>query len=222
MFGSVQIKPPTKSEYHPGLFHFFSNGYFYRHTTQQLGITFSIFILVLHSFLIFFLIPSLRPHLRLLGLSFLSLSSPSSHAMSHLHPFRSRTGRKGPYAGYYLQIKPSGSFIGAGLWQPEAAPLALMRQSIDTQPHLLKTVLLDRTMRREFLKGVPAGDEGKAVKAFVEKNKENMLKTKPKVSAILYCTVLYCAVLNSAHLRDPFFRLFGEESDGFPFPVGST
>lgn len=64
-----------------------------------------------------------------------------------------------------------------------------MRQSIDTQPHLLKTVLLDRAMRKEFLKGVPAGDEGKAVKAFVELNKENMLKTKPKVSILLWSAV---------------------------------
>lgn len=42
-------------------------------------------------------------------------------------------------------------------------------------------------MRKEFLKGVPAGDEGKAIKAFVEINKENMLKTKPKVSVVLCC-----------------------------------
>lgn len=60
-----------------------------------------------------------------------------------------------------------------------------MRQAIDTQPHLLKTVLLNGAMRKEFLKGVPAGGEGKAVAAFVEMNKENMLKTKPKVRTVL-------------------------------------
>ena len=62
-------------------------------------------------------------------------------------------------------------------------------------------------MRKEFLKDVPAGNEGKAVKAFVEMNKENMLKTKPKVSAVLCCFALY-----------PFggevFRWFGRGSDG--------
>ena len=36
-------------------------------------------------------------------------------------------------------------------------------------------------MRKEFLGGT-SKDEKKAVKAFVEQNKENALKTKPKVS----------------------------------------
>ena len=48
-------------------------------------------------------------------------------------------------------------------------------------------------MRKEFLKGVPAGNEGKAVKAFVEMNKENMLKTKPKVSTVL-CYAMHTTV----------------------------
>lgn len=35
---------------------------------------------------------------------------------THFSAAWSRTGRKGPYAGYYLQIKPKGSFVGAGIW----------------------------------------------------------------------------------------------------------
>ena len=35
---------------------------------------------------------------------------------SHFSAAWSRTGRKGPYACYYLQIKPKGSFLGAGVW----------------------------------------------------------------------------------------------------------
>ncbi|KAI4247836.1 MAG: hypothetical protein L6R42_009524, partial [Xanthoria sp. 1 TBL-2021] len=74
---------------------------------------------------------------------------------------------------------PSGSFVGGGLWCPEAAPLAAMRRDIDRKSHKLKDVLLNPAMRKEFLGGVPK-DEKKAVKAFVEQNKENALKTKPK------------------------------------------
>ncbi|KAL8821748.1 MAG: hypothetical protein Q9223_000272 [Gallowayella weberi] len=99
---------------------------------------------------------------------------------THFSVAWSRTGRKGPYAGYYLQIKPSGSFVGGGLWCPEAGPLALMRKDIDRKSHKLKTVLLEPAMRKEFLGGIPK-DEKKAIKAFVEQNKENALKTKPKV-----------------------------------------
>ncbi|KAI4221795.1 MAG: hypothetical protein L6R40_008612 [Gallowayella cf. fulva] len=106
-------------------------------------------------------------------------SSDPTPYKTHFSAAWSRTGRKGPYAGYYLQIKPSGSFIGGGLWCPEAAPLAAMRRDIDRKSHKLRSVLLDPAMRKEFLGGIPK-DEKKAVKAFVEQNKENALKTKPK------------------------------------------
>lgn len=55
-----------------------------------------------------------------------------------------------------------------------------MRRDIDRKSQKLKTVLLDPAMRKEFLGGI-SKDEKKAVKAFVEQNKENALKTKPKV-----------------------------------------
>lgn len=95
----------------------------------------------------------------------------------------SRTGRKGPYAGYYVQVQPNGSFIGAGVWMPEAPPLALLRKDVDEKSHKLKKVLMAADMRREFLGGI-GENEKKAVKAFVGNNTENMLKTKPKVCGI--------------------------------------
>ena len=107
----------------------------------------------------------------------------SKNCQTHFSVAWSRTGRKGPYAGYYLQIKPSGSFIGGGLWCPEAAPLAAMRKDIDRKSDKLKGVLLDPAMRKEFLSGI-SKDDKKAVKALVEQNKENALKTKPKVGSM--------------------------------------
>ena len=100
-------------------------------------------------------------------------------------PCRSRTGRKGPYAAYYVQIQPGGgSFVGCGLWHPDAQPVALLRRDFDRKSHKLKKVLLNEAVRKELFNGVPE-DEKKVIKAFVELNKENMLKTKPKVSSNL-------------------------------------
>ncbi|KAI9871509.1 MAG: hypothetical protein M1830_002805 [Pleopsidium flavum] len=93
----------------------------------------------------------------------------------------SRTGRKGPYAGYYVQLQPGGSFVGGGLWMPEPQPLALLRRDVDRKSHRIKRVLVDAGLRREFFGGIPK-DEKRAVKAFVSQNTENALKTKPKVS----------------------------------------
>lgn len=99
---------------------------------------------------------------------------------THFSAAWSRTGRKGPYAAYYVQIAPSGSFIGGGLWHPDAAPLALLRRDVDRKSHKLKRVLLDERIRKEFLGGAKA-KEGDCVAKFAALNKENALKTKPKV-----------------------------------------
>ncbi len=43
-----------------------------------------------------------------------------------------RGGRKSPYAGYYFHLEPGGkSFLGGGLWMPEAPALKSVRQEID-------------------------------------------------------------------------------------------
>ncbi|KAF2098125.1 hypothetical protein NA57DRAFT_76920 [Rhizodiscina lignyota] len=92
----------------------------------------------------------------------------------------SRTGRKGPYAAYYVQCKPDGgSLIAGGLWMPEAAALAALRNDIDRRSHRLKAVLSDARLRKEFLNGVGT-NEKKVVGAFCEQNSDSALKTKPK------------------------------------------
>lgn len=98
---------------------------------------------------------------------------------AHFAAAWSRTGRKGPYAAYYVQIKPGGSFVGGGLWCPEAQPVAKLRRDIDRKPHKIKAVLMDEGLRNEFFDGLPA-NEAKAVKAFTAGNAGNALKSKPK------------------------------------------
>ncbi len=44
----------------------------------------------------------------------------------------SRTGRKGPYAKYYLSVKPNDmSVLACGSWQPDSVRLAKLRRFID-------------------------------------------------------------------------------------------
>ncbi|KAH8695066.1 hypothetical protein BGW36DRAFT_299974 [Talaromyces proteolyticus] len=97
----------------------------------------------------------------------------------HFSAAWSRTGRKGPYAAYYLHLQPGHCFIGSGLWMPESSKLALLRDAIDRDSARLKSVLRNEGLRREFFKGIP-DEERKAVKAFVSQNQESALKTKPK------------------------------------------
>ncbi|KAJ9151345.1 Glycoside hydrolase family 92 protein [Pleurostoma richardsiae] len=92
----------------------------------------------------------------------------------------SRTGRKGPYACYYVHVEPGKCFVGGGLWHPDAGHLAKLRASIDERPRRWRRVLMDDRFRRTFLPGAKAGDEKAALKAFTNANQENALKTKPK------------------------------------------
>ncbi|KAI9838975.1 MAG: hypothetical protein M1819_004183 [Sarea resinae] len=93
----------------------------------------------------------------------------------------SRTGRKGPYAGYYVQIQPGGTFVGGGLWMPEAQALASLRRDVDRKSHKIKSVLTNAGLRKEFFGGIPKNEKN-AVRAFIGQNTENALKTKPKVN----------------------------------------
>ncbi|KAJ5263246.1 Conserved hypothetical protein CHP02453 [Penicillium angulare] len=97
----------------------------------------------------------------------------------HFSAAWSRTGKKGPYAAYYVHFQPGSSFVGCGLWNPESDALASLREDIDENAHQWKEVLRAPEMRREFMNDV-RDDEDAVVKAFCQHNKESALKTKPK------------------------------------------
>ncbi len=42
-----------------------------------------------------------------------------------------REGKKSAYAGYYFHLEPGKTFVGGGLWMPDAATLKAVRQEID-------------------------------------------------------------------------------------------
>ncbi|KAF4334173.1 hypothetical protein FBEOM_11997 [Fusarium beomiforme] len=99
----------------------------------------------------------------------------------HFSAAWSRTGRKGPYACYYIHCEPKKSFIGGGLWCPSGDQIQKLRASIDERPNRWRRALNDEDFKRTFLpKAANKTDPDAALLAFAEKNKENALKTKPK------------------------------------------
>ncbi|KAI1086716.1 hypothetical protein F5B19DRAFT_120499 [Rostrohypoxylon terebratum] len=98
---------------------------------------------------------------------------------AHYSAAWSRTGKKGPYAGYYVHAEPGHCMIGGGIWHPEAESLARLRASIDERPHRIRRVLMNPTFRKMFLPNAKANEKS-VITAFAAKNKEYALKTKPK------------------------------------------
>ncbi|TFB01156.1 hypothetical protein CCMA1212_006666 [Trichoderma ghanense] len=97
----------------------------------------------------------------------------------HFSAAWSRTGRKGPYAVYYIHCEPKKSFIGGGLWHPEAAHLAKLRQSIDERPRRWRRAMADPLFRKTFFPALEKKGVEDVVKAFAGRNQENALKKKP-------------------------------------------
>ncbi|KAI9932599.1 hypothetical protein MW887_008844 [Aspergillus wentii] len=99
---------------------------------------------------------------------------------SHFSAAFSRTGRRRPFACYYLHLDPGSSYVGGGLWAPEPPTIQLLRQSIDERPEEWRRVLSSEPFTSMFLPTAQEGTEA-AVKAFADVNQEGALKTQPKV-----------------------------------------
>src|SRR3954462_7481143 len=66
---------------------------------------------------------------------------------AHFGAFFSIGGRKFPGAGYYLHTEPGKSFIGGGLWQPEAPLLKAVRQEIDYNYDDFRKIIENKTFK---------------------------------------------------------------------------
>ncbi|KAH7161363.1 hypothetical protein EDB81DRAFT_343428 [Dactylonectria macrodidyma] len=98
----------------------------------------------------------------------------------HFSAAWSRTGRKGPYACYYIHCEPGSAFIGGGMWAPEWDKLLTLRASIDRRPRAWRRALSDPDFKQTFLPELKPDSKEKAVlRAFAEANKQGALKKAP-------------------------------------------
>jgi uncharacterized protein (TIGR02453 family) len=61
-----------------------------------------------------------------------------------------RDGRKSRFAGYYFHCSPGGSFIGGGLWMPEAADLKKVRQEIDYNWDEFSSIIREKKFKKVY------------------------------------------------------------------------
>ena len=76
--------------------------------------------------------------------------------------FINKGGRKSPYAGYYLHVEPGASFIGGGIYMPEAATLDQIRQHIGHSFSEWQSIVCHKELLHFFPEGVKAS--GKLVR----------------------------------------------------------
>jgi len=61
-----------------------------------------------------------------------------------------RGGRKAPFAGYYFHLEPGHSFIGGGMWMPEAPALKNMRQEIDYNWDEFQQIINEKKFKKTY------------------------------------------------------------------------
>ena len=81
-----------------------------------------------------------------------------------------RGGKKSPYAGYYFHCSPGTSFVGGGLWMPEAEQLKKLRQEIDYNWEEFQSILKEKNFKKIY-GDLYQGDDQKLTK--VPKGYEN-------------------------------------------------
>ena len=77
---------------------------------------------------------------------------------SNLAAYFNKDGKKGIGAGYYLHIEPGRSFVAGGIWMPEPAVLAGIRQEIDYNFKDWKKLIDQKNFRKIFPEAVTSED----------------------------------------------------------------
>ncbi|MEO8771768.1 MAG: DUF2461 domain-containing protein [Ferruginibacter sp.] len=81
-------------------------------------------------------------------------SNNKSPYKNNMAAYFNKAGKKGNGAGYYVHIEPGKSFAAAGIWQPEPADLAKIRQEIDYNLDEWKKILRNTAFKKNFEKGI--------------------------------------------------------------------
>jgi uncharacterized protein (TIGR02453 family) len=61
-----------------------------------------------------------------------------------------RGGKKSGFGGYYIHIEPGHSFVGGGLWMPEAASVKKVRQEIDYNFDAFKKIIGNAAFKKAY------------------------------------------------------------------------
>lgn len=61
-----------------------------------------------------------------------------------------RGGKKSGFAGYYFHLEPGKSFVGGGLWMPDAPVVKKVRQEIDYCLEEFESIILDKKFKKVY------------------------------------------------------------------------
>ena len=85
-------------------------------------------------------------------------SKNKSPYKNNMAGYFNKAGKKGIGAGYYFHLQPGKSFAAAGIWMPEPAVLANIRQEIDYNFEEWKKMINSSSFKKNFPGGLEGGE----------------------------------------------------------------
>jgi len=89
---------------------------------------------------------------------------------NNMAAYFNKDGKKGLGAGYYLHIEPGKSFAAGGIWMPEPAVLAAIRQEIDYSFDDWKKIVEGKAFKKIFSEGLQGDALTRPPKSYDETN----------------------------------------------------
>lgn len=89
---------------------------------------------------------------------------------NNMAAYFNKDGKKGLGSGYYLHIEPGKSFVAGGIWMPEPAILAGIRQEIDYSFDDWKKIVENKTFKTIFPEGITGDALTRPPKGYEETN----------------------------------------------------
>jgi uncharacterized protein (TIGR02453 family) len=86
-------------------------------------------------------------------------SKDKSPYKTNMGAYLNANGKKSITAGYYLHIQPGNSFVGGGIYQPDADALKKIRQEVDYNFDEFKKIINNKKFKAIYSKGLRMNDE---------------------------------------------------------------
>ena len=119
---------------------------------------------------------------------------------SNMAAYFNKDGKKGIGAGYYLHIEPGKSFAAGGIWMPEPAVLAGIRQEIDYNYKEWQSIITNKNFKKLFMDGITGDALIRPPKGYEDNNPAiNFIKMK---SFIVNKTFTDAEVQNTSFVKD--------------------
>jgi len=111
-------------------------------------------------------------------------------------------GKKSMNAGYYLHIQPGKSFVGGGMYQPDADALKKIRQEIDYNFDAFQNIFNHKKFKAVYTKGISKDGDvslSRPPKGYDENN--------PAIEFIKLKSIIAMTPLTDAQITDKKFTL---------------